>query len=366
MLKGWSALRVAVTGMLLISLVACRTFADEPAVADAPTVESSEPTLTTPPTPGRTPTASPSPTPTPSPTPAATPEPLPTPTPSPIATPEPAWTTLTASTLGVTVSYPPGFHASASSPALPLTIQNWDSSTVAWEHFPDSGLRIEISPGAGRVLPAIGEEHLVGVDQYDGFILKEASEVWDTPSRRITIEYSAHQQGWTIQGYIAEVDPDTDEREGLFHSIVATIDHWGMGTVEVAPVDPEPSLPRAFLTTIYLDAEMAILVALEESGHTSSLNNPWVQFQLERAYSTRHLYHLATAEVGTFNVDATDFLPWLVEYQLMWRTPEGREHFAQLQEHVWRQIQTAIHEPESEIGQRIRLIEEGLDPDFPG
>jgi hypothetical protein len=296
-----------------------------------------------------------------------TPEPRSTPTPAATATAAPVWNTVTDPVLGLTVQYPPGFFASTSSPALPFTIQNWDPNTVEWAHFPETGLRIEFAPAAMQVAGVDAAIYKVGIDSYPGSSEERYEDVWGTPSRITTIRYSAEGQDWLITGYLSEASPDEVQREEIFHAIVATVNHFPAAPEEQDPIPAEPILPRAYFSPEYLNPEASIRLAFEEFEHTSSLNNPWVQYQLERAHYIQLLYHPATGEPGSFNVDTTDFYPWLVNY-ISSRSIGGSdsEFYYQMREHAWNQVHTAIYEPQSEIGQRIRQLEAGLDPDFGG
>jgi hypothetical protein len=368
-----NSLFLDVIGILLVVFLASCSSPD-----GTPQTPEQSSTATVEPSPTETPLATPTPVPSPTEKPLPTPTPIPTPTaevsptafPTPTSTPqsEPTWSSVTDSILGVSLSYPPGFYAVASSPALPFTVQNWDLDTAEWAHFPESGLRIEFAPAA---MPASGADaavYTVGSDDYPGFSEQRYQDVWGTPSRIITIQYSAEGQDWLITGYLSEASPDEGQREELFHAIVTTVSHFPATPAEHESIPADPTLPRAYFSREYLNPEASIRLAFEEFGHTSSLNNPWVQYQLERAYHTQHLYHLATAEPGSFNADTTDFYPWLVNClrSMSSAAESDKDYLYQMREHSWNQVHTAIYEPDTEIGQRIRQIEAGLDPDFGG
>lgn len=140
--------------------------------------------------------------------------------------------------------------------------------------------------------------------------------------------------------------------------------------VTMAP-EPEPT-PTEFvaantevsLSREYLNPEIAITIITRElSGNPNE--SAW-GLTNERAYYLRAAYHLATAEVGHFNADTTEFNSWLYDYLEAYRSNDA-ESIADRdvqREHLRSQVWNAIYQPESELAQRLRSIELGDDPSF--
>lgn len=85
---------------------------------------------------------------------------------------------------------------------------------------------------------------------------------------------------------------------------------------------------------------------------------------LENAYLIRNLYHVATADTGSFNFSYRGFQEWLKVYVIFWTTPydQNREGIAQLKRHINEQVVIALTQPTSEIGVAIRLMEYAYGP----
>ncbi len=118
------------------------------------------------------------------------------------------------------------------------------------------------------------------------------------------------------------------------------------------PIDPP-------LSNEYLHPEGAVRSILrEQCGCEPSTGNPLVQRMLEKAYTFRHQYHLATVNVGSFNRDTTNFYAWLTELLAALSTPGA------VPQSLNSQVTAAIYQPTSPIGTQLRRLEAGLDPLF--
>lgn len=109
--------------------------------------------------------------------------------------------------------------------------------------------------------------------------------------------------------------------------------------------------PPGVLSPAYLEPKSAILSACGGGGPNST-------YLSKRAPQIQRLYHLATASIGSFNADTSGFYNWVVD--------NCSQGFAddELAQHIRAQVLTAINEPNSEIGLRIRQIEAGRDSLF--
>lgn len=118
------------------------------------------------------------------------------------------------------------------------------------------------------------------------------------------------------------------------------------------PIDPP-------LSQAYLYPEAATRAALEETCNCdASAANPIIQSIVSKAYTYRHQYHLATADVGSFNRDTSNFYAWLTDYLAALTTP------GTVPQSFNPQVHAAIYQPTSPIGIELRRLEAGLDPLF--
>jgi hypothetical protein len=128
--------------------------------------------------------------------------------------------------------------------------------------------------------------------------------------------------------------------------------------------EPDPSGTEVPLSWEYLNPEMAVnAITRELSGNPNE--SAW-GITNERAYYLRAIYHLATADVGYFNADTTEFNSWLFDYLEEYRSnsPESIASRQARSEHLRLQIMAALNQPETEVSQRLRAIELSIDPLF--
>lgn len=129
---------------------------------------------------------------------------------------------------------------------------------------------------------------------------------------------------------------------------------------------PTQSGSNKGLSQAYVNSDAAMKAAYEDAGGNANTPLATAVLDPDRTQAIKVLYHLATADVGSFNDDTSGFYDWLVEY-FRWemREPSSIEYDTLL-EHTKLQIQAAASQPQSDIGRRIRKIEAGEDPLFPG
>lgn len=131
-----------------------------------------------------------------------------------------------------------------------------------------------------------------------------------------------------------------------------------------SPPPATSGLPRGKLSPSYSNPKVAIRRAFAEVyGSSASMSGPLFRQYDDFAVEIVRMYHLATADVGDFNADTTNLDRWLVSYLRLLAQPNNGE-YRQFTDHMRRQIRTAITQPTSRLGQRIRLIEADADPDF--
>ena len=70
------------------------------------------------------------------------------------------------------------------------------------------------------------------------------------------------------------------------------------------------------------------------------------------------MYHLATADVGKFNGDTTGFYVWLQRYLVATDDASAQK----ITDHINQQVYAAIYQPDTEVAQRLRLLDAGADP----
>ncbi|CCF85355.1 hypothetical protein [Nitrolancea hollandica] len=129
---------------------------------------------------------------------------------------------------------------------------------------------------------------------------------------------------------------------------------------------PAQSVSNKGLSQAYVYSDAAMKSAYADAGGNANTPLGAAVLDSDRTEAIKHLYHLATAEAGTFNGDTSGFYDWLVEY-FRWEMGEpSRIDYDALLEHTKRQIQIATTQPKSDIGKRIRKIEASEDPLFPG
>lgn len=129
---------------------------------------------------------------------------------------------------------------------------------------------------------------------------------------------------------------------------------------------PAQSGTKARLSQAYVYSDASMKAAFEDAGGNANTPLGAAVLDPDRTQAIKVLYHLATAEEGNFNDDTSGFYDWLVEY-FRWEMREpSKLDYDTLLEHTKRQIQIATSQPQSDIGRRIRSLEAGKDPLFPG
>lgn len=129
---------------------------------------------------------------------------------------------------------------------------------------------------------------------------------------------------------------------------------------------PTQSGSNKGLSQAYENSDAAMKAAYGDAGGNANTPLATAVLDPDRTQAIKVLYHLATAEVGSFNDDTSGFYDWLVEY-FRWEMREPSSiDYDTLLEHTKLQIQAATSQPQSDIGRRIRKIEAGEDPLFPG
>lgn len=145
----------------------------------------------------------------------------------------------------------------------------------------------------------------------------------------------------------------------------ATARSFPAATARPTPTaQPTPTLlPR--LSDAYLDPVGTLYVAFRDvTGSELNSNSQAGQLLLSRVSGIQHLYHLVTADVGYFNADTTAYYDWIVAYLQTFFTNQPAFNVGATNQHVRAQIQAALFDPASDIGLRIRSIEDGSDPQF--
>jgi hypothetical protein len=137
-------------------------------------------------------------------------------------------------------------------------------------------------------------------------------------------------------------------------------------TATATQKSPTPSLTATAVTwphidhpAAYLDPETAILAAC---GCNPS--NPLGAPIVKRAYTARHQFHLATAPLGSFNRDTTEFYDWLEFYVDWFSGGSGGGEFNNFFDRMNDQAWTAIYSPNSQIGEQLRRLEAGSDESY--
>jgi len=82
----------------------------------------------------------------------------------------------------------------------------------------------------------------------------------------------------------------------------------------------------------------------------------------DRPLYLRGLYALVTAEEGCFNADTAWFANWVTYFLDVEGRPLGDEEYRWIREKAFAQVEIAIYQPQSPLGQKMRQIEAGLDP----
>jgi hypothetical protein len=162
----------------------------------------------------------------------------------------------------------------------------------------------------------------------------------------------------------ASVSPTAFETQPS--SIVEPTD-TAIPTIESTPTEVEPTATTpptapptptevATLSPEYLNPVDAIQSALADEGQ--SAQGAYAKTLYSQVFGIRALYHLATVDIGQFNADTTQFYEWLRLYVRFGSSQE-------LINAVGLQYEAAVFQPETEIAQRLRQLESGLDPTLP-
>lgn len=126
------------------------------------------------------------------------------------------------------------------------------------------------------------------------------------------------------------------------------------------PIEPEHSVP----STGYDDPEAGILAALDAFyGYRVDRNSTLARRLVERAMPIRNMYHLALADLGSFNTSYEYFDQWFPVYVtlLLESSAEAAEGRRLLQQQVQQQVYLGFYDPTSEIGSMMRQLEEVAD-----
>jgi hypothetical protein len=143
-------------------------------------------------------------------------------------------------------------------------------------------------------------------------------------------------------------------------------------TPQSHPLRPSAATPTLAPQPIeYVDPVLGIELAFEKIfGHRPQF---WDKYQREifvdRALLVRNLYHLATAESGSYNVSLDGYVEWLMGYVEYWFSPPSANKQARFKierSHVYRQVNIALTRPESPIGSYVRSMEVEANRQQPG
>jgi hypothetical protein len=139
---------------------------------------------------------------------------------------------------------------------------------------------------------------------------------------------------------------------------------WRYGGTEGQP-PADPNEPNQ-LSYWYVYPDRAAYDAIKSfCGCEPALNGATTKLLMERAWARRHLYNLVTANLGHFNAHTDNYYEWQKQYISTYLSPDGdSSYFRDVREKAETQVYTAIYDGDSQIGVRIRKIENGLDPLF--
>lgn len=132
--------------------------------------------------------------------------------------------------------------------------------------------------------------------------------------------------------------------------------HGQSGPPPTPPSRPEPTPTDGRSIWAYDNPEAAILMAISEIlGHDASPERH--RFLLSHAGIIRNLYHIATADVGSFNADIHSFYPWLKSHLDQTYFNRLNSYRSELAIHAETQVKACIYQPNTPIGVLFRQLE---------
>lgn len=124
---------------------------------------------------------------------------------------------------------------------------------------------------------------------------------------------------------------------------------------------PGPAPPE------YDNAEEGIKLAWEELfGYwPGSEDYQYLDTVGGREVLIRNMYHIATAEPGSYNPDPSGYFEWVKTYLTLWFTPSSDAQ-RDSSRHLRQQVYIALTEPTSELGRTMRAYEAAAEAMEPG
>ena len=234
---------------------------------------------------------------------------------------------------------------------------------------PTGGLLVRISITSDSV-PSNGEPIEVGDKGYAGVLVHgdktETNPFWN-PELVRRVYYQAQDSQWLIEGFFGNEVNDSNPNLPMFLRIVKSIAHVNVPAPRHTPISQPTPTPNP-LSPAYLNPRGALILTLEQHGEVVNSADTITKYWLDLAPAFQGMYNVATADVGYFNTDTSDFKDWLTTIvdMIYGTSPQSQQDLHDIQQHMLAQIRIALNDPQSDIGHRLRVIEAGYDPVFPG
>lgn len=245
-----------------------------------------------------------------------------------------------------------------------ITIANQEMTCGSCHVLSPGAVVVSLEFSPDRQLES-GDSTRIGKKPYPATVIVE-----DEPGRlAIRIEYRAMSYRWLLQGQFGQdVDLESDAIT-IFGAMVDSLFHHAPVKSAYLPWHQptfQPAEPLDYVSIEYRNAEPALRSAFREAGGYPESPLGSYHVSPERIRALTLLYHTATAELGSFNGDTSGFYDWAVEFFKAELGEPSRLDVRNLREHIKMQIRIATGDPTSYLGQRIRQLEAGQDPTFPG